>query len=86
MTTEEIIRVINNSDIKSVTDFINRAPRVFPEISNIVILDRVDLGLNGILTTAKFNNGDDEVIIKGFLYMKENWSPDTHGYVIAKKI
>ena len=83
MTTKEIIRVINDSYIRSITNFINKAPRLFPGISNIEILDKVDLGFNGILSTVKFNNGNDEIFVKGFLYPTDNWSPETHGYVIG---
>ena len=86
MTTEEIVRVINNSYIRSLSEFIGKSQQLFPEISNVVILDKVDLGLNGILSTGRFYNGTDEIIVKGFLYLTDNWTPDTHGYVIAKNI
>ena len=86
MTTDEIIRVINNSDICSLDYFLKKYQQMFPEIYNVCVIDKKDMGVSGILAAARYNVEKDEVIIKGFLYTPKNWSPCTHGYVIAKKI
>lgn len=86
MTTDELIRVINNSDIRSISTFINKLQKICPDIKNISIIDKVDLGLSGIMSAVRFYNGTDEIIVKGFLYESPNWTNDTHGYIVAKKI
>ena len=86
MTTEEILRVINNSSIRTLTEFIDTAQKMFPEITNISIINKQDMGLSGILATARFNLGMDDIVVKGFLYQNDKWTPETHGYVIAKRI
>lgn len=86
MTTEEILRVINNSYIKTITELINRSEKIFPDISPITIIDKQDMGLSGTLATARFNNGTDEIYVRGFLYLTELWSEDTCGYIVAKKL
>ena len=86
MKTEEIINVINNSGIKYITDFLNRAHKMFPDIRNVTIINKQDMGTFGILASARFNNGMDDIIVKGYLYPVDNWSEKTHGYVTSKKI
>lgn len=86
MTTDEVLRIINNSYIMSIQEFINKSKKLFPEINEITVVQKQDMGLSGILAWAEFNYGRDRIIIKGFLYPTKNWNEDTHGYVIAKKI
>lgn len=86
MSTEEVIRIINNSTIKTLSEFMEKAPKLFPDVDNFSIIHKQDMGLSGIIGTARFNVGMDDVIVKGFLYPTNNWTPETHGYVIAKKI
>ena len=86
MTTEEIVRIINGTSLKTLTDFVEYSKKVFPDIDNYTIIHKQDMGLAGILATARFNHGKDEIIVKGFLYPNDNWTEETHGYIIAKKI
>lgn len=86
MTTEELIKFINNSDIKSLSRFLNKLPQMCPDVSNATIIHKTDLGMSGTLGAAVFNFGQDEIMVKGFLYEPSNWSEETHGYIIAKKI
>lgn len=86
MTADEIVRVINNSNLMDMTSLLNRLPKICPEVKSVSIIDKKDLGLSGILATARFYLDKDEVIIRGFLYDCPNWDEATHGYVTAKKI
>lgn len=85
-TTEDILRAINNSTIKTITEFINKAQKIFPDISQISIVKKQDMGISGILAWAEFNFNSDRIIVKGFLFPNKLWSEETHGYIIAKKI
>lgn len=86
MTTDEALRIINNSDFKYITEFINKAQKMFPNIEQISIVQKQDMGVSGILAWAEFNFNKDRILIKGFLYPNRLWSEETHGYIIAKKI
>ncbi len=86
MTTDEILRVINNSEMKTIFECIEKSKRMFPEIESLVIFHRQDMGVFGVFGAARFYVGKDEVLIKGYLYPSDSWSEKTHGYVIAKKI
>ena len=86
MSTDEMLNVVNNSTICSITEFINKAPKMFPDIKEISIVQKQDMGVSGSLAWAEFNFGQDHIIVKGWLHANKLWSPDTHGYVLAKKI
>ena len=86
MCTEEIIRIINNSDFRSISTFSEKAKVMFPEITNFTVIDIKDMGISGKLAVARFNVGKDDVIVKGFLYENSKWLPETHGYILAKKL
>ena len=44
------------------------------------------MGISGSLVSARFYHGKDEILVKGFHYLPDNWSEETHGYIIAKQI
>lgn len=86
MTTEEIIRIINNSYIMTISEFINRSSKLFTDITTPTIIHKQDMGISGSLVSARFYHGKDEILVKGFHYLPNNWSEETHGYIIAKQI
>ena len=81
-----MLRIVNNSTIRSITEFINKSHKLFPDIDEISIVKKQDMGVSGILACAEFNFGKDRIIVKGWLYTNELWSEETHGYIVAKKI
>lgn len=86
MTTDELVRVINNSDFRNLAHFFNRLEKMCPDVKSFSIIEKKDMGLSGILASARFYLGQDEIIVRGFLYETPNWSEETHGYITAKKI
>ena len=86
MTVDEIVNIINNTDIRTITEFISKAYKMFPDIKDISVINKQEMGLSGIIATARFYVGMDCVIVKGFLYPNDRWTPETHGYVLAKKV
>ncbi|MCM1217966.1 MAG: hypothetical protein NC548_26060 [Lachnospiraceae bacterium] len=59
---------------------------MFPDIDTISIVKKQDMGMAGFIAYAKFNFGENRVLVKGWLYADETLHPDIHGYVIAKKL
>ena len=86
MTTDDILKSINNSNIKSLTEFSTKCSNLFPDLTNRTVIHKRDMGVWGILAFMRCYNGMDEILIKGFLYPSDNWSEDTHGYIKAKRI
>ena len=86
MTTNDLLNVINNSTIRTITEFMNKASRIFPDIRQITIVKKEDLGISGTLAWAEFDFGSDRILVKGWLYPNDLWSPETHGYILATKI
>lgn len=86
MTSEEIVNIINNSTIKTVTDFSYKMENLFPGTRGLEVINKKDLSNAGILCTARFYNGKDTIILKGFLYPNDNWHEETHGYITAKVV
>lgn len=85
-TTEEIINQINNLELKSISEFSKKLNQLYPDVTNFSIIDRKDMGVLGIKSVARFYNGDEEIIVKGFLYPNNEWSESVHGYITAKKL
>ena len=86
MTTEEILNIINNSNIRTLNEFSNKCYTLLPELIDKTIIHKKDMGVSGILAIMRCYNRIDEILIRGFLYLPDNWSEETHGYIKAKKI
>ena len=86
MTGLEIVNIINHSTIRTLSELSNKLNFLFPDANGFEIINKKDLGDSGILGIGKFYNEKETIIVKGFLYLTENWSEETHGYVTAKNV
>lgn len=83
MDSQIIIDRINRGDYTNLSKLFNDLPKRMPGINGFSIIDKQDFGCAGILGHAVIENNGDAIMVKGFLYPSESWSPDTHGYVVA---
>lgn len=85
-TIDKIIDNINNAWLTNLSNFINLAPKFVPNLRNISIQHKQDMGVAGIMATCIVETEEGPIIVKGFLYDTTKWSQETHGYVTASKI
>ena len=86
MTSIEVVNIINHSTIRTLSELSNKLKFLFPDAHGFEIINKNYLGDSGILGVGKFYNEKETIIVKGFLYLTDNWSEETHGYVTAKNV
>lgn len=83
---DEIVDKINAALFTNLTTFMNSANQFVPNLRNISIRHKQDMGVAGILAMCIVETEEGPIAVKGFLYETNKWSPETHGYVTASKI
>lgn len=73
---DEIIDKINAARFTNLTAFMNSATKFVPNLRNISIRHKHDMGVAGILAMCIVETEEGPIAVKGFLYEASNWSPE----------